>query len=877
MTPLKQFVDKNYTKLVSLSAETAKLLSLMAETGLFMATERRYPFARPIYDEGQWFDEDGDPEPPGAAYLGILLDKRMEVSIAEFWGDSDKFHRPNALLKPGDIFGAFEACDALTQTPSAQNYTVFSGTPTFYFADPLLDPAVTVGEHSSINLAKKLDAASGTNLAFEWDDPEKHAPSSRGLVLMKALTPEKNLTQWQTHVLLIPISKSILSSNESTKAIALISEIAWQQSTHLRIAGIESYSRSEVMKAVRGNKEGGTFPEVQRADYVRELAAMRQTLLGTRPGFREISIIKDTDKAGKEQLDQHGPFSAFFSSLNAALRSATMSKSKLKWKGPDCLIPHVYVPDYLYSASTDLIYPLWLHSVPGGEVNENQKDPKKDPKKGWKSHVNAVKLLVTRKAVIDSPLFRGDPAYSARRYEICVSESQGSGPLPLRGHARIKPLVSDLPILAESVVGRASGSVAGIIAVQHLMEETLVLFKEVLRRNLAEAETITVIGKPYSSSPKIADRFRQLGIKVVIPESTWQRGEFSEWFNIEVCTHLDMALNAIPEENGAVLLLDDGGSLITAASSKQYKRAFVAVEQTSRGVAAAKQAKFPVVLVACSALKSIIEPEFVARAAVSKLARYHPEVLQAKKIGVIGLGNIGGYLAKYLLQRKDIHFTDLYIHDENLAFVTDVNEFAGALPQSKTRGKPTLHAFGGQKVLIRNVDVVYGCTGKDLGKDLLESHSGQLLVSLSSNDIEYATILKGKKSDRGHHFETVRVHEKSIIAGGFPVTFDRDVSSAPLIEMQLTRALLLAGIEQAINTTAKGPIELDAKVQWRIWDQWQVETGVAASDPGAKNWRAARDAEELGELADFKDRIGSSNKWAEENKQRFKKALDSIR
>lgn len=874
MKTLKEFVDRNHARLVELSIETGKLLSLMSETGLFKADERHYPFAQPIYDRGQWFDEHGNPEPPGTAYLGVVLDKRIEVSIAESWGGCDSFHRPNALLQPGQIFGTFEACDALNQTPSAQNYTVFSGTPTFYFADPLLDPTVVAAEHSSIELAKKISEALGLTAPTKfnrWADPEAHSPSSRGLALVNALTPQEDLARWRTHVVLIPISKSLLSSDEATKAVALINEVAWQQSTHLRIAGIESYSRSELMKAVRGST-GETFPEAQRADIVRELAAMRQTLLGARPGFREIRLSANDDEAAKAHLEQHGPFISFFSALNETLNLARENKSKLKWTSSDDLVPHVYVSDYLYSASTELIYPLWMHSVPGGDVNEKLKDPKK----GWKPHSEALKLLTRRKALVDTPLFKSDPAYSAQRYEIRVCSSQVKGPLHLRGHARIKPLIDNLPILAESVIARASGSVAGIVAVQHLMEETLVLFKEIIRREIARPETITVIGKPYSSSPEIAKRFKQLGINVVISEAGWQRGKFCEFFNAEVCSQLDKALNAITDTNSSVLLLDDGGSLIAAASSKRSVRTFVAVEQTSRGVEAAKQSEFPVVLVACSALKSIIEPEFVARAAISKLARYHPEVLQAKKIGVVGLGNIGGYLAKYLLMRQDIHFTDLYIHDSDQEVVTNICEFAGGVETSGKRDKPTTHGSVGKKTLLRNADVIYGCTGNDLGKDLFEVHPGQLLVSLSSNDIEFASLLKAEKSSRGQHFETVRVRDKNVIAGGFPVTFDRDVSSAPLIEMQLTRALLLAGIEQAINSTAKGPVALDARTQWKIWEQWQVETGVASNEPGAKTWRIARDAEKLGDLANLVGKIGAQDEWAKKNTERFDKAIGTV-
>jgi hypothetical protein len=875
MMTLKEAKDRYQN---CLPPETVRLIDALARTELFVACERCYSFGKRIYDKGQWLDEHKNPDPPGTAYLGIVLDKHIEISIAEAWNGEGTFHRPNAFLRQGDIFGTFEACDVLNHTPPAQNYTVYAGTPTFYFAHPLLDPEVKSGEHSSIVLSKSLGDVLGGAISAKlekWQRPANVSPSRRGFTLLKAILPKDELLKWQARVLIVPMSNKTLADPKSSEATALINAVAWRQSAHLRTAGIESYSRSELMKAVRG-PTGDTFPEAHRDDYVRELAAMRQVMLGVRPGFRLFTGGETFDS--DVVLEQCGPFEAFFASLNNALQAASAeSKGKMKWKGERNLPPNVYLQDYLYAGSSSLVYPIWLHSDPEGDTTFPKGFgcvARMSPDNEQKDKAKAEKRL----GKINQALFSNDPAYIARRYKIVANEAQANEPLLLRGHASIEPLIPRLPIFDESVIPRAQGTVAGIVAVQHLMEETLLLFDEIIRRKIAEPKNITVIGKPYSSNPQIAARFRQLGINAIIPDGEWKRGSFSEWFGSKVQEELSNALAKLGNSTGPVLLLDDGGALVYSASQSNSKTSFIAVEQTSRGIPAAKQAKFPVVLVACSALKSIVEPEFVARAAISKLARYHPEVLQAKKVGIIGLGNVGGYLARYLLQRQDIHFTNLFIHDPQQALVTEVREFAGKLSSADTREKASVSADLTLKALIQQVDVVYGCTGKDIRQPLLEKHPNQSLVSLSSNDIEFATLLTAEKPTAGRCFATVNVGGKHVIAGGFPVTFDRDTSSAPLVEMQLTRALLLAGIEQSIEAAIKikGPVALDSSVQWRIWVKWQAETGDAASDPGAKAWWAARKKENLGNLGNLTDAVGSSAKWHGENVVRFNRAISQV-
>jgi hypothetical protein len=145
-------------------------------------------------------------------------------------------------------------------------------------------------------------------------------------------------------------------------------------------------------------------------------------------------------------------------------------------------------------------------------------------------------------------------------------------------------------------------------------------------------------------------------------------------------------------------------------------------------------------------------------------------------VGIIGLGNLGSYFADYIIHRHDIHHgVKVFGYDRH--------------SEARPTSAGDFERCGDTKTVFHNADVVYGCSGEDIGSDATSfGCSGQLLVSLSSGDVEFATLLK---SDT--------MGSKPVVANkGFPITFDGSPSSAPLIEMQVNDIALPEVTQHAI-------------------------------------------------------------------------------
>lgn len=92
--------------------------------------------------------------------------------------------------------------------------------------------------------------------------------------------------------------------------------------------------------------------------------------------------------------------------------------------------------------------------------------------------------------------------------------------------------------------------------------------------------------------------------------------------------------------------------------------------------------------------------------------------------------------------------------------------------------------------------------------------------------------------------------------------------------MQLTRALLLAGIHQALAAESTGQAPLDTAVQSTIWEAWKQNVLESDEDPAA-SWKKRRNAEGLGELGNLQNKVGSDAEGTLEaqNSECFKAAV----
>jgi hypothetical protein len=823
---------------------------------------KEYAFADKLYKNRRWLTPEQDVLPPGTTFLGIVLEKALEVSVVEVLNDDREYHRPMTILPQGALFGTFETADLICETEPLQDYTVFSGLRTFSFYDPTLDSSIAVVRAKEA--IEKIPKVVSTKLKNWWQS-KKYSPTQTPLFLVEAVLG-KDIENWKAKILLIEIGSEFLA-HISVALKERIWRTAWRQSAHLRRQAIESYSTDRLIDILRGIRKKGSgissVPDTHRFAIARELNTLPELLTESRPGFREIPA---------DNASHFGPFQDFFSRLSSgkvpaaenegnAQTSENISKSKAR----------ILVPSFLYDGTEELIFPLWPNCDPKcgkthdhfggpGVLDELRKPMSEEPKETkWKL---IKKHLFTGESAYSSDLIKLDVPGSGKKergVQAGESPSKKSGRSAvvcfLRGAVRMQTAPPILPLFgAVKREPELRGCFAALVGVQHLMVETLCLINEILDRELVEPQNIWILGKPYSSNERVLRRLQQLGVHAEIPSTVgWLPGHFDSEFRKSAELFLDKALSGLQDSDCIpVGLLDDGGALIQAANKRKWKAGYRAVEQTSGGIAAAMDADFPVVLVACSAVKCIVEPEFVARAAVNKIAKYYPEALRAKSVGIIGLGNLGNYLAGYISYRRDIHHgVSVYGYDRR----TDLN-----LPLS-----PKVKHCENISEVFRQAEVVYGCSGEDIGFAAQEhGRSGQLLASLSSGDIEFASLLKNEQ----------RIPGPVVAQHGFPITFDRSPSSASLIEMQVTRALLLVGLQQALSEKDPGPHALDAQAQWTIWTRWRDHAlDNDTGDPSLKTWRDQRSAELKG--ADFGDlvaRIGGEDTFVKRNTEFFDNA-----
>jgi D-isomer specific 2-hydroxyacid dehydrogenase, NAD binding domain len=354
--------------------------------------------------------------------------------------------------------------------------------------------------------------------------------------------------------------------------------------------------------------------------------------------------------------------------------------------------------------------------------------------------------------------------------------------------------------------------------VQHLLETTGSLFESLIHLGLKPEHTY-VLGKLYSACPSVEDKLRRLGVKVFENKVPDRFGAFCDQFKCDVEALWDSAIrDGVFENVSRVVILDDGGYAIAQTPKLVYDRLSVhGVEQTMSGIKFIERVSdvIPIVDVASSAAKTLLEPELI-REAVFK--RVSSGVIASSSVGVIGLGNIGFAVASAL---KKSH-RPVYVYDR------DIDNVGTEWDQHFFRCESISEVFA-------NADVIFGCTGTDFlnSEPWWKELSGdKTLISCSSHDQEFRTLLESvtpnRVADRAALFSTATVLGSSgtlsILRGGFPINFDGSAESVPAPDIQLTRGLLMAGTIQAARNALvlglRGRQPLSAAAQKSIVRRW---------------------------------------------------------
>ncbi len=331
-----------------------------------------------------------------------------------------------------------------------------------------------------------------------------------------------------------------------------------------------------------------------------------------------------------------------------------------------------------------------------------------------------------------------------------------------------------------------------IVCVQHILNTTSHLFHGLLDIGFKQ-QNLFISGKQYSTCPQVAQNLLSSKFRINPSSHLTQLGHYQEAFKSDIekmWQQVKYQHALLPFE--AIIILDDGGRCYEEFLNHPTLLSIpsVAIEQTTAGINLLEQLQthFPVIDVACSAIKTFVEPEFLLDDLIMHLANKVDLNNFKQTFGIIGLGKMGKALAsKLAMQGYKINTFDLRTNhqlDHPHQIVRSIEE------------------------LMIKSDIIIGCTGRDtkISLDNIKAIDKNLtFISCSSEDNEFQQLLKEinkikQVADplRDIHFNFSSAKTLSILRGGFPINFDNNDETIAPNEIQLTRGLLFSAVIQAL-------------------------------------------------------------------------------
>ena len=393
-------------------------------------------------------------------------------------------------------------------------------------------------------------------------------------------------------------------------------------------------------------------------------------------------------------------------------------------------------------------------------------------------------------------------------------------------HSHSSPLeVTQALLNCARADGFRFGDDTALVAVQHMLKQTVDLFQTVVAMGL-NLRNIFALGKVYSNSAKVIETLRAMGVTVV-ESSMPPPGEFHHYFEQDTKRLWQVAAEQFARRGiKRVLVLDDGGVCITSVPPEILEQYSVCgVEQTSLGMFLfeEKPPPFAVMSWARAAVKLEIGGALFSRCFIDKFnaefLRHRP--LTRKQLGIIGMGSIGRALASLELREGN----EVLYYDPNAAPLNDKVTRMDSLEE-----------------LMLRCDYVVGCSGRNPfnNKWPLNHKPGIKLLSASGGDQEFGPIINELKqrSDLSIAPETWDLSSINGPSGhiqiaymGYPYNFvSRTVEAVPTRIVQLETGGLLAALIQASiyldlcetgQASNRGIHRVSTTAQRFVFERWQ--------------------------------------------------------
>ena len=341
------------------------------------------------------------------------------------------------------------------------------------------------------------------------------------------------------------------------------------------------------------------------------------------------------------------------------------------------------------------------------------------------------------------------------------------------------------------------GEDTAMVAVQHMLEQTVDLFKTAADMGL-RPQNIFALGKIYSNSLPVIKTLRHMGVTVV-DTTVPAPGEFHCYFERDIRKLWEIVREGLAQRRiKRLLVLDDGGLCITNVPEdilRQYT--ICGVEQTSLGMFLfeEKPPRFAVISWARSAVKLEIGGPIFSQCFLKKLNTefLRGASLEGKRLGVIGMGSIGRAVAN-LAEKKG---NQILFYDPHSGL---------HVPESL---RNRISRVDSLQELMASCDFVLGCSGRNPFKNNwpLNHKPGVKLLSASGGDQEFGPIIRylRNKPDFKVAPDTWDIHSDNGPSGaidiaylGYPYNFvSRHVEAVPTRIVQLETGGLLAALVQA--------------------------------------------------------------------------------
>jgi len=329
------------------------------------------------------------------------------------------------------------------------------------------------------------------------------------------------------------------------------------------------------------------------------------------------------------------------------------------------------------------------------------------------------------------------------------------------------------------------------IGAQHKLETTATLFKAMIELG-AKPENMFFTGKCYSTCSAVEATIKGLGIRVFEDPKPRYPGGYSEACT-EVIKQMWETFNAHLTRTSdieKIVILDDGGRVteelkfITVISYP-----LVAIEQTRGGLYSKgliDHGMFPIISVAQSAAKKIIEAPLIATAILTRLEKVVKDLeINQGVCGVIGNGVTGRTVANYLAEIGH----KVVVYDQVVT----------------AKSHKSIVMANNIEEIFKNCSFIFGCTGRDITEGLHLQNiiaNNQVWISGSSEDREFRSFLLANKEKMTKNMDDLLYispsgNQLTIKQEGFPFNFDKNPWNVPATDIEMTQCCLLGAVMQA--------------------------------------------------------------------------------